>query len=296
VINAGEIQNKGIELLITGTPVSLGDFSWDISVNYSKNMNEVVSLPEGLDKLQIASAPFGGALLNASVGDPYQMLWGYDYVYDDNGNRIVDEETGFYAPSGLKAIGSALPDYNLGIRNAFKYKNFDFSALVDIQQGGNYYSLSHMWGMYAGMYAGTATATSDGNTIREDGIVVDGVKGTQNGDGTWSVSGKNDISIAAEDYGAYFYHGMGTPSATSFFDASYVKLREVTFGYTLPKIVDFVQKARVSLYGQNLLVWGLDQKGVDPESTVNGSGNIQGMEGGVIPATRSYGMNLQITF
>ncbi|PRZ00315.1 TonB-linked SusC/RagA family outer membrane protein [Marinilabilia salmonicolor] len=287
VINAGEIENKGVEVLVYGTPVKISDFQWDISVNYSKNDNEVVELPAGLDKLQIAAAPFGGAYLNASVGDPYQMLWGYDYVYDDSGNKIVDPDTGFYQRSALKKIGSALPDYNLGIRNAFKYKNFDVSVLLDIQQGGTYYSLSHMWGMYSGMLEATAQPTSGGNTIREDGIVVPGVL----------PSGEpNDITIAAEDYGAYHYHGMGTPSATSFFDASYVKLREVTFGYTLPKFADFVEKARVSFYGQNLFVWGLDQEGVDPESTVGGSGNIQGMEGGLIPATRSYGMNVQITF
>jgi hypothetical protein len=240
-----------------------------------------------LDKLQIAAAPFGGAYLNASKGDPYQMLWGYDYVYDENGNKVIDPNTGFYQSSGLKPIGSALPDYNMGIRNAFKYKNFDASVLLDIQKGGTYYSLSHMWGMYSGMLEATAKPTSNGNTIREDGIVLPGVL----------PSGEpNDINISAEAYGAYHYHGYGTPSATSFFDASYVKLREVTLGYTLPKFADFIERAKVSLYGQNLFVWGLDQEGVDPESTVGGSGNIQGMEGGLIPATRSYGMNLQITF
>lgn len=296
VVNAGEIENKGIELLLTGTPVKIYGFSWDIALNYSKNTNKVVSLPEGLDKLQIASAPFGGAYLNASVGDPYQMLWGYDYVYDNKGNRIIDEDTGFYASSGLKPIGSALPDFNMGIRNVLKYKSFDFSALIDIQKGGKYYSLTHMWSMYSGINGKTATSTSDGNTIREDGIILPGVMGVMNDDGSYTVSGPNDIVISAEDYGAYHYHGFGTPSATSFFDASYVKLREITLGYTLPRFNQYINKVRVTLYGQNLFVWGLDQKGVDPESTVGGSGNIQGMEGGLIPATRSYGMNIQITF
>ena len=297
VVNAGEMENKGVEFLLSGVPVKLKDFSWELSLNFSKNTNKVLSLPEGLDKIQLASAPFGGAYLNASVGDPYQMLWGYDYVYDGKGNKVIDEGTGFYATDGvLKAIGSALPDYNMGIRNVLKFKNFDASALIDIQQGGKYYSLSHMWGMYSGMFAGSAAPTSDGNTIREDGLVLEGVKGTQNDDGTWTINGENDINIDGYDYSVNFYHGMGTPSATSFFDASYVKLREVTLGYTLPKFTNLISKFRVSVYGQNLFVWGLDQKGVDPESTVGGSGNIQGMEGGIIPATRSYGMNVQITF
>ncbi|MGQ1891910.1 SusC/RagA family TonB-linked outer membrane protein [Thermophagus sp. OGC60D27] len=287
VINAGEIENKGIELLVYGTPVKIGDFQWDLSVNFATNDSKVLYLPEGLDKIQLAAAPFGGAYLNASVGDPYQMLWGYDYVYDDDGNKVIDPKTGFYKPSELKAIGSVLPDYNMGIRNAFRFKRFDVSVLLDIQQGGTYYSLSHMWGMYSGMLEATATPTSNGNTIREDGIIVPGVLPTGE---------PNNIRIAGTKYGAYFYHGNGTPSVTSFFDASYVKLREVTLGYNLPKLASFIQKARVSLYGQNLFVWGLDQDGVDPESTVGGSGNIQGIEGGLIPATRSYGINLQITF
>jgi hypothetical protein len=144
-----------------------------------------------------------------------------------------------------------------------------------------------MWGMYSGMLDKTVQPTSGGNTIREDGIVLPGVL----------PSGEaNDINISATDYGEYHYHGYGTPSATSFFDASYMKLREVTLGYTLPQFTDFVERVKVSVYGQNLLVWGLDQDGVDPESTVGGSGNIQGMEGGLVPATRSYGMNVQITF
>ena len=291
VVNAGEIENKGIELLVGGTPIRTADWTWDISVNYAKNKNEVVSLPEGFDKLQIGSAPFGGAYLNASVGDPFQMLWGYDYVYDDKGNKVIDEGSGFYANGGLKPIGSALPDYNMGIRNSLRWKDIDFSALIDIQKGGKYYSLTNMWGMYSGMMKQTATPTSGGNTIREDGIVLNGV--IDNGDGTYR---ENDINISAVDYGEYHYHGYGTPSATSFFDASYIKLREITIGYTLPSITPVIKKMRIGVYGRNLATWGLDNKGIDPEATVGGSGNIQGMEGGIIPTSRSYGMNLQVTF
>ena len=257
----------------------------------------MLELPEGIDKIQLASAPFGGAYVNASQGDPYQMLWGYDFVYDGSGNKVIDEETGFYATSGeLTPIGSALPDYNMGIRNNFSYKRFDLGALIDIQKGGNYYSLTNMWAMYSGMDAKTAKATSGGNTIREDGIVLDGVKGTQNADGTWAINGENDINIDAETYGAYHYHGFGMPSATSYFDASYIKLREITLGYTLPQFTDLIKNARVSVYGRNLAVWGLDNEGIDPEGTVNGSGNIQGLEGGVIPSTRTFGFNVQLTF
>ncbi|WP_430815042.1 SusC/RagA family TonB-linked outer membrane protein [Carboxylicivirga sp. RSCT41] len=297
-INAGKIRNNGIELLISGTPVQITNFKWDATITYAKNSSEVLELPDEIDRVQLGRAPFGGAYVNASQGDPYQMLWGYDYVYDQNGKRVVGDD-GFYLRNGeLSPIGSALPDYNMGIRNTFTiFKSFDVSALIDVQKGGNYYSLTNMWAMYSGMDAKTATATSGGNTIREDGLVLDGVIATAyDSDGNVTESRPNDINISAIDYGANHYHGFGTPSATSFFDASYVKLREITIGYTLPQFTDVIKNVRVSLYGRNIAVWNLDNEGIDPEGIVNGSGNIQGLEGGIIPTTRTFGFNVQLNF
>ncbi|MFB6318544.1 SusC/RagA family TonB-linked outer membrane protein [Saccharicrinis sp. FJH54] len=300
VINAGKINNKGIEVLVYGTPVRTKDFSWDLTFNFAKNTNEVLDLPEGLDKIQLARAPFGGAYINAVQGATFQEIYAYDFVYDDNGNKVVGED-GMYITSGeLSSVGSVLPDYTGGLRTSFKYKSIDLSALIDFSKGGKYYSLTHMWGMYSGMDAGTAIPTSNGNTIREDGIVLDGVNAdvTYNDDGTYTVTNAttNDINLSAIDWGELHYHGYGTPSATSIYDASYYKLREVTLGYTLPKLTNAIEAIRLSVYGRNLLVWGLDNEGIDPETVVGGSGNIQGLEGGIIPATRSYGFNVKITF
>lgn len=287
VINAGKINNKGVEITLYGTPVQTNDFSWTVTLNYAKNKNEVMDLPEELDKIQLARAPFGGAYINAVEGATFQEIYAYDFVYDDNGNKVVGAD-GMYITSGeLTSVGSVLPDYTAGIHNAFKYKNFDFSALIDISQGGKYYSLSHMWGMYSGMTAETATPTTNGNTIREDGVVLDGV--TESGE-------RNTTVLSAITWGEAHYHGNGTPSATSIFDASYVKLREITLGYTLPKLVDPIESVRLSVYGRNLAVWHLDNEGIDPETVVGGSGNIQGLEGGIIPATRSFGFNLKVNF
>ena len=299
VINAGTIQNTGVELLLYGTPVKTVDFSWDVSLNYANNKNEVLDLPEGLDKIQLMYTPFSGAYLNAVEGKTFQQLYAYDYIRDDNGNKVIDPSTGFYATTGeLNDVGSVLPDYTMGLRNAFRYKNFDASFLIDASVGGNYYSLTHMWAMYSGMAEETATPTSNGNTIREDGIVLDGVLAdiSTDADGNVVLSNtrENDMRISANDYGEYHYHGYGTPSATSIFDATYFKLREVTIGYTLPKFVDLIESVRLSVYGRNLATWGLDNEGIDPETIVGGSGNIQGLEGGIIPSTKSYGFNIRI--
>jgi TonB-linked SusC/RagA family outer membrane protein len=286
MINAGKINNQGIEVLLYGSPVRTTDFGWDVTLNFAKNKNEVMELPDDLKKIQLASAAFGGALLTAVEGATFQELIAYNYMFDENGNKVVGDD-GMYLTGELESVGSVLPDYTAGIRNAFRYKSFDLSALIDISKGGNYYSLTHMWGMYSGMAYETAIPTSGGNTIREDGLILEGVKE----DGS-----VNDITISAIDWSELHYHGYGTPSATSIFDASYIKLREITFGYTLPKFLDVIKSARVSVYGRNLAVWGLDNEGIDPETVVGGSGNIQGLEGGIVPATRSFGFNLRVNF
>ncbi|WP_044262957.1 SusC/RagA family TonB-linked outer membrane protein [Saccharicrinis fermentans] len=291
VINAGLINNRGIELMVYGTPLKVGDFSWELGINYAKNTNEVKELPASLGgKLQLASAPFGGAYINSVEGKTFQELYAYDFVYDDNGNKVINSETGFYEMGDLQSMGSVLPDYTAGLKSTFRYKNIDLGVLIDMSKGGKYYSLTNMWSMYSGMAEATATATSNGNTIREDGLVLDGVVDKGNG------YEENDMHLSAIDYGEYHYHGYDTPSATSVFDADYVKLREVTIGYTLPKVVDVIKSIRVSAYGRNLAIWGLDNKGIDPETIVGGNGNIQGLEGGIVPGSKSYGFNVQIKF
>ena len=305
-INAGEIENKGIELTLTGTPVRVGDFAWDIMVNYTKIDNEVIEILEGIDAMDIATAPFSGVFLRASVGSRYGQLWGYDFVRDDQGNRVV-LDNGYWARTpNLVPLGSVMPDWNMGIRNAFTYKGFDLSVLFDIQQGGKFYSVSHMWGHYSGIWEETAQVNDQGNEIRSPvseggGILLDGVKGVIdfNEDGSYTVSNTtpNDTYVSGQGWAARHYHGFGFPSAQSVFDADYIKMREVTLGYDFDVTgIEFLRNVRFSVYGRNLLVFGLDHDGLDPEITVNGSGNIQGIEAGFIPQTRSYGFKLQLGF
>ncbi|GAF05044.1 SusC/RagA family TonB-linked outer membrane protein [Saccharicrinis fermentans] len=149
VINAGLINNRGIELMVYGTPLKVGDFSWELGINYAKNTNEVKELPASLGgKLQLASAPFGGAYINSVEGKTFQELYAYDFVYDDNGNKVINSETGFYEMGDLQSMGSVLPDYTAGLKSTFRYKNIDLGVLIDMSKGGKYYSLTNMWSMY----------------------------------------------------------------------------------------------------------------------------------------------------
>ena len=277
--NAGSMQNKGIEAIVNLTPIRTDDFSWDIAWNFAKNNNKLLSLSGDNKILQVGAAPFGLATIQAVVGETYGQIYGSDYTYDAAGNKVIDED-GFYVPSEVKSLGSIIPEYNTGLRNTLKYKSLTLSALIDRQKGGSYYSISHMFGMYSGMLEETAA-----NGVRENGIILQGV--TQNGT-------PNNVSISAQEWGESHY---GTVTAMNVFDASYWKLREVTLSYALPKtFTGPFQGITVSAFGRNLATWGLAWKGFDPEAASYSSGNIQGLEGGSAPSTRSYGLNVQFKF
>lgn len=279
LINAGQITNKGIETMVFVTPVKNKDFSWTVNWNFTKNENEIVKLYEGVKTYQLTNAPFRARLL-AVEGQPYGVIYGTDFTYDSSGNKVIGDD-GLYVPSAIKSLGSTLPDYNMGLRNSFNYKNFNLSILFDMQKGGKYFSTSHMWGMYSGMLEETGF-----NGNREAGVVLDGVLE----DGT-----KNDIRITANEFGGMHYGGV---DALNVFDASYIKLRDVTLGYELPKslIGGLLESVRISAFGRNLFAWNLDWKGMDPENVSYGSGNIQGLEGGSLPSTRQYGVNVNFKF
>lgn len=279
LINAGKINNKGIEAMVWATPVKTENFSWNMNWNFAKNENTIVELYQDVGTYQLTNAPFRVRLM-AAKGESYGSIYGTDFTYDANGNKII-ASNGRYVPSGIKNLGSTLPDFNMGLRNSFKYKNLSLSFLLDWQKGGKYFSTSHMWGMYSGMIE---ESTLNGN--REAGIILEGVLA----DGS-----QNTRRLTAQQYGAMHYN---TVDALNVFDADYIKLRDLTIGYDLPKSVigGVLEGVRISAFGRNLFAWGLDWKGMDPENTSYGSGNIQGLEGGSLPSTRQYGFNVNFKF
>jgi TonB-linked SusC/RagA family outer membrane protein len=295
VSNAGKLENKGIEALVNITPIQSDNFDWNFTWNFSRNRNKLLELLPGVETLQLASLPFQGITLNAVVGEPYGVLRGTDFIYDDNGRRVVGSNGRYLQTNTVQNLGSILPDYNMGFRNSFRYKNFDLSVLIDVQKGGKYRSLTNVFGHYSGILEDTAA-----NNIREEGIVIDAVQGDVvfNDDGSYTVSNtsENTQVISAQQWGQDHFFG---PAAQNVFDADYFKLREVTLGYTLPKKWTEpigANSLRLTAFGRNLFIWGLDNDNFDPEVASGGSGNIQGTEGGSLPSTRTYGLNLQLKF
>ncbi len=289
IINAGTMTNKGIEALLTVIPVKTKNFSWEISINYSKNMNEIIELTEGVKVINISS--LWSVYTTATVGEPYNMLRGTNFVYDDNGNKVVGANGQYLAANNVENLGSVLPDWTGGISTTLKYKGFTLSALLDIQKGGYLFSTTHMFGSWTGMFAESAT-----ENLREYGIVREGSLGHFDVDGNLVID-KPVNDVAVEPYSWAMDHYFG-PRAQNVFKTNYIKLREISFGYTLPKTWFSklpIQGATISLNARNLAIWNSEVPHLDAEQATSG-GNIHGIEGGANPSTRTFGFNLKLTF
>ena len=319
-VNAGNMNNKGVEVMLNLTPVKTASgFRWDMNLNWSKNVNTVLSLAEGVDNLQLASLQ-GGVSINARVGEPFGTIQGTDYIYDnynDDGTPAVDANpvvgsNGYYLKTSTsdQVIGNVNPDWMAGLRNSFSYKGFNFSFLIDWKQGGDIFSLDLWYGMGTGLYPETAAINDLGNNVRDDviqnddgtydaasgGVILDGVN--------MEVSDAGDTSYVANNIRAYagWYGnpwGWGrAANAQHIYDASYIKLREASITYSLPQAMfanSIIGGVSVGVVGSNLFIIHKNLPYADPE-TSQGAGNIQGWQSGVMPTTRNIGFTLNVKF
>ncbi|BDD02702.1 SusC/RagA family TonB-linked outer membrane protein [Aureibacter tunicatorum] len=290
VVNAGKISNKGYELTLGVVPVK-GDFTWRMDINYAKNVNEVVDLGPSekfvLDSYYVEIA--------AVEGQPLGAILATNYVYDDNGNKIVGED-GFYKRTSEKeVVGSAAPDWTGGVRNTFSYKGFTLSALIDASIGGEMFSLTKYWGRGTGVLEETVFTNDLGNPVRNPvtddatsgGWILDGVKE----DGT-----PNTTRVHMGWNGGMHYNKLPEVSAVE--DASWVKLRELSLSYNFPKqIIDKTPFTNISLavVGSNLAILHRNAEHFDPEATYS-TGGVQGLDIGTLPTSRSYGFNVKLGF
>ncbi len=279
--NIGEMTNTGIELQLNGTIID-SDIKWDMYVNFAKNTNEVVSLAPGITQL-----PLGGqwnVQVLAKEGQPYGTLFGPGYEKDPNGNTIntngipnIDSE--------FREIGNVMPDFTGGIGTSVSWKGFKLDALVDGKFGGDIYSMTYTWGRYAGVLEETMLG-------REGGLVGPGV--VDNGDGTFS---PNTVVVPAKVYNQSAY--SNSIAESSIFDATYVKLRHVTLGYTFNNSLfgNFpMRDLQVSIVGRNLALLYSTVPHIDPETAFSSSNGDLGQEFGQLPSARSVGFNVSFKF
>ncbi|MEP2276951.1 MAG: SusC/RagA family TonB-linked outer membrane protein [Reichenbachiella sp.] len=298
--NTGEIENDGIELALNATPLQLGKFNWNVNINFSKNNNKVTALPESLESIEIASV-YELKQLHIQ-GEDYGSFYGRDYVYDDEGRKVINS-FGTYELSDPKVLGSIVPDYEMGITNTFSNGNLSLNVLIDIKKGGEIYSQSHRWLRETGNAAETVGTNDLGFPIRNDySETIDDGNGNQIAnpaqggvilDGVVADGSENTTRISASDA----HHDSNNPESASIFDASYIKLREMSLNYSLPKSVigntPFTMVS-LSLTGRNLAILQKNAP-IDPEVSY-GVGNSQGIDWGMLPRERSYGFKITAQF
>jgi TonB-linked SusC/RagA family outer membrane protein len=292
-LNGGDMENTGYEAVVNATPIKTSNFSWDVKVNWSTNEGIITRLAEGIEFMQLASVQ-GGVTLGGALNEPFGTIRGKDLVYHANGQPIV-KTNGYYqlTTATTEKIGNITPDWTGGVKNTFKYKNFSLSALVDIQKGGDVFSLDTWYGYATGLYDFTAGTNELGNPVRNSnatggGIILPGVKA----DGT-----PNTVRAAANTYANPWGYARAANSQ-HVYDASFVKLREVSLSYVFPK--DLINKFSLenlsfSVIGRNLWIIHKNTPYSDPEAGL-GSGNIQGYQSGAYPAVKEIGASLKFEF
>jgi TonB-linked SusC/RagA family outer membrane protein len=297
VINAGNIENHGIELSIGGTPVATKRFSWTSTFNISHNTSQIISLYPGLHSYQLDYNRYASVdmFLLANEGEPFGTIVGNGYKRDlKTGKVLLDANNLPQYESGHK-LGNVLPKYTGGWQNTVTWRNFDLSATVDFQSGGRFLSWTKMLAVKSGQAAETAALNDKGKNVRDDLASGGGVKVS----GISAATGQPVTTYVAAR--AYFRNVLGSKIYDPWTeDASYIRLREARLGYTFSKaaIPGFPFKTlNIAFIARNpWMIWQKAPKGVNPAELATGASSLNWLETGQLATARSYGLNLTISF
>ncbi|MFV0175616.1 SusC/RagA family TonB-linked outer membrane protein [Empedobacter falsenii] len=284
VVNGGEIENRGIELAASYTPIKTNDFSWKMTGTWTKNENTVKSLVEGIEDDQMILGQSGTVYQIAKVGGSSTALYGEKFVRNEAGQIIYDAKTGVPIKNGLNEyVGDATPKWRAGFTNEIKFKTFRFSFTLDGQYGGIVYSQTYHKMMEQGKLADSLPGREDGFIIG-DGVVL-------NPDGTYSQNTtKTDVATYYKEY------NRRANVESNSFDASYLKLRDVSLTFDCPKRLlskTGLEALSLTVYGRDLFTIS-DFPLYDPETaSLNGSTYVPGVEMGQMPSTATYGITLK---
>lgn len=307
LINAGEIENKGVEIALNTRPIQTKDFSWDLNFNFSKNSNKVKKLVDDMDMFELEKATWLDVQVAAKVGENFGSIVGPDFQRNENGDILIDPSTGLpmYDKSN-HVLGNASWDWTGGVYTNFSYKNISLSAVFDVKVGADLYSMSAR----AAHETGKSMATLEGREawykseearqaagyakdspdwIPTGGFIAPGV--IDNGDGTYR---ENDIIINPEKY---WMNVCRNAPSMFIYDNSYVKCREITLSYTLPKtwLKNVIDGLTVSFVARNPFIVWKNIPNIDPDSNYNNTTGM-GMEYGSLPSRKSYGFNINVKF
>ncbi|MBF7089971.1 SusC/RagA family TonB-linked outer membrane protein [Flavobacterium sp. ALJ2] len=278
VTNGGKMETDVHEFVFTTNPIRTADFNWIFNINFSQIDSYVKELAPGVDNISLGG--FVSPQIRASVGDRFPVIYGTSFVRDDNNNIVVDSD-GLPLIGDSKAIGEVAPKFNLGGSTQFTYKRVSLAATVDWKNGGKIYSGSNSLMSFYGVDARTGDRASEYiyPGVKQDGTPNDVALG-----GATNPNGHQDLQSALSDI---------TESAV--FDASFVKLREVSLVYQFPKLMNNTLDLRASVFARNILLWSKIPN-LDPEASQGNNNMSGGFEQWSMPQAKSIGFGLNFTF
>jgi TonB-linked SusC/RagA family outer membrane protein len=272
-VNAGNIQNKGVEIVLGAHPINNGDFIWKNYFNFAQNKNEVIELHPDMDYFNFGNQTSSSYWMRMTVGGEYGDIYGVTFARDDNGNLILDDNGLPTKSTEFSKIANANPDFTLGWNAQLTYKDFGLSFLIDGRFGGEVISMTQadldQWGV-----SQNSADARDAGYVEVDGHKFTDVQGFYN-----IVGGRDGIS----EYYVY--------SATN------IRLRELALSYNLPKSVlgSVIKGASISLIGRNLFFIYKDAP-YDPDAVMSTGNDLQGVDVFGMPTTRSIGFNIKLSF
>ena len=313
IINAGLIENQGMEVTLNITPVRQRNFSWDMAFNFSRNRSEVKDLftdpVSGQKVTNYVLATRNNVYVEARIGEQMGNMYGIGYArvssdpndkyYDATGQnvgKVVYNSQGKPVPTSSRILlGNYNPDWLGGINNTFTFKGLSLGVLFDIRSGGNVYSHTQTVGREGGTIDETLEGRADGYdlNVAGNGVIGEGV--VANADGTFT---PNTVKLSAREWHTTYTLGRSLIEGVVY-DASFTKLREVRLGYTLPNKIfgrTSLRDLTITVVGRNLALW-TKVPHIDPETAANVGGTIvPGIEAVAPPSTRSMGVNLSFRF
>lgn len=277
-VNAGDIQNQGVEALVSLDAIKNDDFKWTTSLNFTYNKNKIVKLADGISEFTLTGEGRNNFASKLQVGGSFGDIYGQDFVRDAQGRILISEDGIPQKNNTYTKLGNSNPIWQMGWNNSFNYKNFNLSFLIDGKFDYQVMSVTQA------LLDGYGVSKASGDARANGGVSINGV----------TPSGKAVTTVDAEKWYTSTA-GMGPVSSQYIYDGTVVRLRELTFGYDFNIKDSFFKKLRVNAVGRNLFY--ISKKApFDPEVTMSTGNSLSGVDIFMMPATRNYGLTLNATF
>jgi len=290
LINAGNIQNQGLEVQLRGTILQDADYSWSARANFTRNNNEVKELAEDVQTEILGQSRSLHTSIEARPGEPYGQIVGPTFTRTDEGEIIFNED-GLPIIGESKPLGNQEEDWSLGLTNTVQWRGLTLQALLDASWGSDIYSFTNAQAYITGKHEDTLPGREQGSVVG-DGVIVT----ERNSDGEIVSTRPNDVEVSPEDYYGYIGSNFAEPFV---YDASYIRLRQLRLSYSLPQsaitALPGVSSAQLSLTGRNLWLLYDDVPNVDPSASYT-TGPGHGLEHASLPQTRNFGLDVRIRF